>query len=181
VPVQGFPIWLLASSISPVTTELSWVGATLQQTVPWVRTVGVEFDEVGPGRAVVRLPDAPGLRNHVGGPHAAMIFGLGETASGAVTLAAFASAMERATPLPVRSEIVYQRIARGPLTAVAVLSRSAADVLAELAAGTRPEFGIDVTVTDGEGGETTRMTVVWTLAGRRGPGESGRAVAAACW
>lgn len=139
----------------------------MQQTVPWVRTAGIEFAEVTPERAVLRLSDDPEQRNHVGGPHAAMIFGLAETATGAVTLAAFASTMERATPLPVRSEIAYQRIARGPLTALAVLGRPAADVLAELDAGARPEFGIDVTVTDGEGRETTRMTVVWTLRPNR--------------
>jgi acyl-coenzyme A thioesterase PaaI-like protein len=139
----------------------------MQQTVPWVGTVGIEFVEVTPERVVLRLPDDPGLRNHVGGPHAAMIFGVGETATGAVTLAAFASTMERATPLPVRSEIAYQRIATGPLTAVAVLGRPAEDVLAELDAGTRPEFGIDVTITDDEGRETTRMTVVWTLRPNR--------------
>jgi acyl-coenzyme A thioesterase PaaI-like protein len=150
-----------------VATELSWVGATMRQTVPWVRTVGISFDEVTPERAVLRLPDDPGLRNHVDGPHAAMIFGVGETATGAVTLAAFASVMERVTPLPVRSEIAYQRIARGPLTAVAVLARPAAEVLAELESGTRPEFGVDVTITDGEGRETTRMTVVWTLRPNR--------------
>jgi acyl-coenzyme A thioesterase PaaI-like protein len=150
-----------------VTTDLSWVGATMKQTVPWVSTVGIEFDEVTPDRAVLRLPDDPGLRNHVDGPHAAMIFGIGETATGAVTLAAFASAMERVTPLPVRSEITYQRIARGPLTAVAVLGRPVAVVLAELDAGIRPEFAVDVTVTDGEGRETTRMTVVWTLRPNR--------------
>lgn len=139
----------------------------MQQTVPWVRTAGIEFAEVTPERAVLRLSDEPELRNHVGGPHAAMIFGLAETATGAVTLAAFASTMERATPLPVRSEIAYQRIARGPLTARAVLGRPAADVLAELDAGARPEFGIDVTITDGDGRETTRMTVVWTLRPNR--------------
>ncbi len=148
-------------------TELSWVGATMQQTVPWVGTVGIEFVEVTPQRVVLRLPDDPALRNHVGGPHAAMIFGVGETATGAVTLAAFASTMERATPLPVRSEIAYQRIARGPLMAVAVLGRPAEDVIAELESGARPEFGIDVTITDGDDRETTRMTVVWTLRPNR--------------
>jgi acyl-coenzyme A thioesterase PaaI-like protein len=158
---------LPTSSITVVTTELSWVGETMRKTVPWVGTVGVEFIEVTAERAVLCLPDAPELRNHVGGPHAAMIFGLGETATGAVTLAAFATTMERATPLPVRSDIAYQRIARGPLTAVAILTRPASDVLAELDAGTRPEFGIEVTVTDGEDRETTRMTVVWTLRPNR--------------
>jgi acyl-coenzyme A thioesterase PaaI-like protein len=146
----------------------------MQQTVPWVGTVGIEFVEVTPQRVVLRLPDDPALRNHVGGPHAAMIFGVGETATGAVTLAAFASTMERATPLPVRSEIAYQRIARGPLTAVAVLGRPPEDVIAELESGTRPEFGIDVTITDGDDRETTRMTVVWTLAGRRDPAGEAR-------
>ncbi|TQM36066.1 DUF4442 domain-containing protein [Pseudonocardia cypriaca] len=150
-----------------MTTELSWVGAAMQQTVPWVAAVGIEFVEVTPQRAVLRLPDDPALRNHVGGPHAAMIFGVGETATGAVTLAAFGSTMERATPLPVRSEIAYQRIARGPLTAVAELGRPAEEVVAELEAGARPEFGIDVTITDGDGRDTTRMTVVWTLRPNR--------------
>jgi acyl-coenzyme A thioesterase PaaI-like protein len=139
----------------------------MQQTVPWVATVGIEFVEVTPDRVVLRLPDDPTLRNHVGGPHAAMIFGVGETATGAVTLAAFASTMERATPLPVRSEIAYQRIARGPLTAVAELRRPAGDVIAELESGARPEFDVDVTITDAEGRETTRMTVVWTLRPHR--------------
>lgn len=139
----------------------------MQKTVPWVRTVGIEFGEISPERAVVRLPDVPDLRNHVEGPHAAMIFGLGETASGAVGLAAFAHVMERVTPLPVRSEIAYRKVARGPLTAEAVLRRPAADVLAELDAGTRPEFGVEVTITDADGRETTRMAVVWTLRPNR--------------
>jgi acyl-coenzyme A thioesterase PaaI-like protein len=152
-----------------VATDVSWVGAAVLETVPWVRTVGVEFREVTPERAVVCLPDDPALHNHVGGPHAAMIFGLGETASGAVGLAAFAGVMERATPLVVRSEVAYRKLARGPLTAEAVLSRPAADVLAELDAGIRPEFGVDVTITDAEGRETTRMSVVWTLRPNSGP------------
>jgi acyl-coenzyme A thioesterase PaaI-like protein len=158
---------LLTSNILLVTTDTSWVGAAMQASVAWVKTVGVEFGEVTPERVVAHLPDAAELRNHVGGPHAAMIFGLGETASGAVSLAAFGATMERATPLPVRSEISYLKVARGPLTAEAVLDRPAADVLAELDEGKRPEFAVRVTITDAEGRETTRMTVVWTLRPNR--------------
>jgi acyl-coenzyme A thioesterase PaaI-like protein len=150
-----------------VTTDTSWVGAMLGQMVPWVSTVGVEFGEITPAHAVARIPDAAELRNHVGGPHAAMIFGLGETASGAVTMAAFGAVLDRATPLPVSSEIRYLRIARGPLTATAVLDRVAADVLAELDAGTRPEFAVSVVITGGDGSETTHMSVVWTLRRNR--------------
>jgi acyl-coenzyme A thioesterase PaaI-like protein len=139
----------------------------MQESVPWARTVGVEFLETTAERAVVRLEDEPDLRNHVGGPHAAMIFGLGETASGAVALAAFAHVVERATPLPVRCEITYRAVARGALTAEALLQRPVADVLAELDAGRRPEFDVAVVVTDADGRETTRMSVVWTLRPNR--------------
>lgn len=148
-------------------TDTSWVGTAMTHTVPWVATVGITFGETTAGRAVAHLPDAAEQHNHVGGPHAAMIFGLGETASGAVVLAAFAAAMERATPLVVRSEIAYPRLAKGALTAVAVLDRPAVEVLAELDAGTRPEFAVSVTITDAEGRETTRMTVTWTLRPQR--------------
>lgn len=148
-------------------TDTSWVGPAMTQTVPWVGTAGITFGETTATRAVAHLPDDAGQHNHVGGPHAAMIFGLGETASGAVGLAAFGAAMERATPLVVRSEIAYLRLAKGPLTAVAQLDRDAAEVLAELDAGTRPEFTVSVVITDGDGRGTSRMTVVWTLRPNR--------------
>ncbi|GAA3250173.1 DUF4442 domain-containing protein [Pseudonocardia petroleophila] len=150
-----------------MTTDTSWVGPAMTQTVHWVRTVGITFGETTAQRAVAHLPDDPELHNHVGGPHAAMIFGLGETASGAVGLAAFGAVMERATPLVVRSDIAYSRLATGPLTAVAVLDRPADEVLAELDAGVRPEFTVSVTITDARDRETTRMTVVWTLRPNR--------------
>lgn len=92
------------------------------------------------------------------------MFGLGETASGAVGLAAFASAGDRAVPLVVRSEIRYLKLAKGDLRAEAVLTRPAGEVLAELDAGTRPEFAVDVTITDAQGVQTGAMTIVWTPA-----------------
>ncbi len=151
------------------TTDTSWVGVAMRKTVPWVRTVGVEFGEITAKRAVAHLPDAPEHHNHVGGLHAALIFGLGETASGAVVLAALGRTMERATPLVVHAEIGYLKLARGPLTATAVLDRPAADILEELDAGTRPEFTVTVTITDSESQKTTHMTVVWTLRPNRQP------------
>lgn len=143
--------------------DTTWVGAAMGEAVPWVREAGITFEGTTATRCVAHLPDVAERHNHVGGPHAAMIFGLGETASGAVGLAAFGAAMERATPLVVSSEIAYLRLAKGPLTATAVLDRDPADVLAELDAGTRPEFRVSVSIADAGGRETTRMTVLWTL------------------
>ncbi|MBM7771431.1 acyl-coenzyme A thioesterase PaaI-like protein [Actinokineospora baliensis] len=146
-----------------MSTDLDWVADAMKQTVPWVSTAGVEFVEVAADRVVCSLPDVADQRNHVGGPHAAVMFGLAETASGAVGLAAFAAEMGRATPLVVRSEIHYRKLALGPLTAEAVLGRPAAEVIAELDAGTRPEFAVECTIRNAEGTTTAEMTVVWTL------------------
>jgi hypothetical protein len=139
----------------------------MKQTVPWVRANDVEFVEATAERVVADLPDHADQRNHVGGPHAAMIFGLGETASGAVVLSAFGHCLDRATPLVARAEIEYRKLALGPLRAIAVLGRPAADVLAELDAGERPEFPVQVTVANADGVTTAELAVVWTLRPNR--------------
>ncbi|MDM4722250.1 DUF4442 domain-containing protein [Micromonospora sp. WMMA1363] len=144
------------------------VAAGMLEAVPLVRTLGFEFVEVaaeadGEVHAVVRLPDTPATHNHVGGPHAGAMFTLGETASGAVVLAAFAHLLDRATPLAVRADIAYQKLARGAVRATARLGRPVAEVIAELDAGRRPEFPVRVEIATEEGKPTGEMTVVWTL------------------
>lgn len=143
--------------------DASWVADAMTQAVPWVSTAGITFGEITAERVEAFLPDRPDQHNHVGGPHAAVMFGLGETASGAVGLAAFASAGDRAVPLVVRSEIRYLKLAKGELRAEAILTRPAGEVLAELDAGVRPEFTVDVTISDTNGVRTGAMTIVWTL------------------
>jgi acyl-coenzyme A thioesterase PaaI-like protein len=139
------------------------VAETMKQVVPWVRTTGIEFEEVSATRIVASLPDDETLRNHVGGPHAAMMFGLGETASGAVVMAAFAAHMGKATPLVARADISYKKLALGVLRAEAVLGRAAEEVLAELESGVRPEFPVTITITNADGVTTGEMIVIWTL------------------
>ncbi|WP_367133198.1 DUF4442 domain-containing protein [Saccharothrix sp. HUAS TT1] len=150
-----------------MSADHSFVAEAMKQAVPWVKTMGVEFPEVAGDRVVAELPDREELRNHVGGPHAAMMFGLAETASGAVVMAAFARHLAEVTPLVARSEIAYKKLALGVLRAEAVLGRPAAEVVAELAAGARPEFPVAVTITDAAGVTTGQMTVVWTLRPNR--------------
>ncbi|ONI81853.1 DUF4442 domain-containing protein [Saccharothrix sp. ALI-22-I] len=150
-----------------MSADYSFVPDAMKRAVPWVKTMGVEFPEVAGDRVVAELPDREELRNHVGGPHAAMMFGVAETASGAVVMAAFTDHTDKATPLVVRSEITYKKVAMGTLRAEAVLGRPAADVVAELASGTRPEFPVGVTITNAEGVTTGEMTVVWTLRPNR--------------
>ncbi|WP_030380947.1 MULTISPECIES: DUF4442 domain-containing protein [unclassified Streptomyces] len=139
------------------------VGEMLAATVPMARTLRLEFLETSPEKAVVALPDQSEYHNHVGGPHAGAMFTLGESASGAVVLAAFGDQLSRAVPLAVGAEIAYRKLAMGEVTATATLGRPAAEVVAELDAGRRPEFPVSVALRRADGAVTGEMTVVWTL------------------
>ena len=101
--------------------DASNLANAMKQAVPYVKTTGIDFEEASQSRVVATLPDDETLHNHIGGPHAAMMFGLGESASGAVVMAAFAAHLGKATPLAVSAEISYKKIAMGPLRAEAVL------------------------------------------------------------
>lgn len=146
--------------MSDSTTDL---GELLRATVPMTRTLNLEYLETTAQRAVVALPDQPDYHNHVAGPHAGAMFTLAESASGAVVLGAFGDQMNRAVPLPVRCEVQWTKLARGRVTATAELGRPAAEVVAELDAGSRPEFPVEVSVRREDGAETSHMTIVWTL------------------
>ncbi|MGI5452939.1 DUF4442 domain-containing protein [Streptomyces sp. CA-249302] len=139
------------------------IGEMLAATVPMARTLNLEFLETTADKAVVSLPDQGEYHNHVGGPHAGAIFTLGETASGTIVLGAFGDQLARAVPLAVRAEIAYKKLAMGAVTATATLGRPAADVVAELDAGERPEFPVTIEVRRGDGAVSAEMTVVWTL------------------
>ncbi|MCG7528030.1 DUF4442 domain-containing protein [Streptomyces sp. OfavH-34-F] len=138
-------------------------GEMLAATVPMVRTLNLEFLETTADRAVIRMPDQPDYHNHVGGPHAGAMFTLAESASGAIVIAAFGDQLSRAVPLAVRAEIGYKKLAMGEVTATATLGRPAAEVVAELDAGERPEFPVTVEIRRADGAVTGEMTVIWTL------------------
>lgn len=143
------------------------VGEMLSATVPMVRTLKLEYLETTTERAVLSLPDQAEYHNHLGGPHAGAMFTLAESASGAIVVAAFGDQMARAVPLPVTSEMAFKKVATGAVTATATLGRPAADVIAELDEGKRPEFPITVEITRADGAVTSVMTVIWTLRPNR--------------
>lgn len=151
--------------------DLSAVAGALPQLVPFVGTLGLEFVALDDEAAVLRLPDDPTTRNHVGGQHAGAVFTLGETAAGALVLRHFGEQLERVTPLAVEATIRYLSLSKGTVTATATMAADPATVLAELDAGTRPEFDVDVVlhsdaVTEPEE-PTAAMTVRWTLRPNR--------------
>ena len=139
------------------------IGDMMSASVPMVRTLNLDFTEATAERAVVVLPDQGDFHNHVGGPHAGAMFTLAESASGAIVMTAFGDQLSRAVPLAVRAEIGYKKLAMGPVTATAELGRPVAEIVAELDAGERPEFPVNVAITREDGAVTGEMTIVWTL------------------
>ncbi|MGW2151787.1 DUF4442 domain-containing protein [Nonomuraea bangladeshensis] len=143
------------------------VGAFLLESVPFARTVGIVFDEVGDGRAVCRLPDREDVRNHVAGPHAGALFTLAETASGAAMLSLLGDELGRATPLTTGARVEYRKFAKGEVRAEARLLAARDAVVAELDAGGRPEFDVAVELTDGDGVLVSTVVITWTLRPHR--------------
>lgn len=144
--------------------DLDVIKANFPTMVPMVGTLNLEWVDLAPERAVMRLPDQKPYHNHIGGPHAGAMFTLGESASGAIVMASFGDQLHRLVPLAVEAKIRYLKIAMGPVTATATLNRPLADINAEIEAGTtRPEFAVDIEIADEAGNVTGAMTVLWTL------------------
>lgn len=140
------------------------VGERMRAMISFIQTTGLEYGEVTASRAVVRLPDDPAYRNHVGGPHAAMMFAAAETAAGAVAFAAFSDLFDQVVLVPFHVEVDFLKVALGPLTAVATLDANIVGaVRGTLLAGTRPEFEIAADLTTADGEVTGQFRSRWTM------------------
>jgi len=109
----------------------------------FVGTLGLRVLTTAP--ALLRLDAGPELHNHVGGPHAAAIFGLGETAAFVELLSIFGDLVEAgAVPLVKDAQIGYSAIATGPVLAAAVLTGDEAGVRGSVQERGRATFPVEV-------------------------------------
>lgn len=115
--------------------------------------------------ALLRLDAGPELHNHLAGPHAAVIFGLGETTAFVVLLRVFGDLVERgAVPLVKSSAIAYSAVATGPLLAEGRLTGDEASARSALTAKGRATFEVEVRFRrEDDGTETAVATYVMAL------------------
>jgi len=131
----------------------------------FVGTLGPRVLSSDRDSARLRLDAGPELHNHVGGPHAAAIFGLGETAAFAVLLEVFGDLVEAgAIPLVKTATISYSAIATGPLLATSRLVGDEASARESLQSRGVASFDVEIVFareTDGvqTGGMTARMAL----------------------
>ena len=135
--------------------------AGLSEAIPFNRHLDLEVVEIADGRAVVRLPEAQHLSNHVGSQHAGALFSAAEAASGGAFVGAFAERMGGITPLAKSASIDYLKLAGGPITATASFSEPKDELLGRLDAEGRVEFPVAVELADESGTTVATMTVHW--------------------
>lgn len=143
--------------------DFETIKAGLSAAVPMVRTLNLEYVELSESHAVLKMPDDSRFHNHLAGPHAGAMFTLGESATGAVVIAAFNDQLARSVPVAAEASISYKRLAMGAITATATLGKPRAEVIAELDAGNNGRFPVDVVLTTDDGTVTGEMQVVWAL------------------
>jgi len=129
----------------------------------FVATLGPRVLSTDP--ALLRLDAGPELHNHLGGPHAAAIFGLGETTAFVVLLRVFGDLVERgAVPLVKSSQIAYSAVATGPLLAEGTLVGDETSARAALFDRGRASFDVQVAFRrESDGGPTATATYVMAL------------------
>jgi acyl-coenzyme A thioesterase PaaI-like protein len=135
----------------------------LAAAVPFNRHLALEYGEVVPGRAEVRLMDREEHRNHVGTLHAGALFSAAEAASGAAFVAAFADQLGDVIPVVESAEIRYLAPARGTVTATATLTVGHEILLEELARDGKTRPPVEVRLTDTAGREVATMQVRWNV------------------
>ncbi len=146
----------------------SMSGPDLKEVVeggsPYARTLGPTLVSIGGGEAVLQVEAPESLHNHVGGPHAATLFGFAETAAAGVVISLFEDLVSSgAVPLIKSAEISYRTIATGPVTATARFLGDAEGVRASYAMRGVAVFPVEITIATAEGSETARMTAQMAL------------------
>lgn len=143
------------------------IRSQMGQNVPFARHAGVEIDTVDKGRASARLPFRPEGLNHIGTQHAAALFALGETASGAAMAGTFAPMLLEVRPVAAEASIRYFGLAKGQVTADARVEAEPDALLEAVRTEGKVRFPIVVSLKGEDGVEIGEMMVDWHVSRRR--------------
>jgi uncharacterized protein (TIGR00369 family) len=135
----------------------------LAAAVPFARHAGVEITGVADGSATAQLVQADQFSNHIGSVHAGALFTLGETASGAAMVGAFADMATRIRPLATAANITYLKLGRGTLAARARTDMPGEELRKRLEADGVAAFEVHVDVQDERERMIAQLVVAWRV------------------
>ena len=137
------------------------------QHVPFFATIGLVLDTVGHGVARARLENRKEITNHLGTLHAGALFTLGEGASGAAVIGAFADIAEDIRALSTKSNITYQNIARGLTLCDATVIEPIDSLRHKLDHEGQVDCNVDVRLFTSSDKLVATMTVTWVIFKRK--------------
>lgn len=136
----------------------------LTQNVPFARHAGVEIDKIGRGHASAHLPLRPEGLNHIGTQHAAALFALGETASGAAMAGTFAPILVELRPVAAEATIRYLGPAKGRVLAEARVEGEPDALIQAVRHDGKVRFPVLVSLKGEDGAEIGEMRVNWHIS-----------------
>ncbi|MCU1603072.1 MAG: hypothetical protein JWO22_3781 [Frankiales bacterium] len=131
----------------------------------FLRTLGPTLVSVDDEKAVLRLDAGPDLHNHVGGPHAAALFGLGELTAFALLLKVFGPEVRAGgVPFIKSGEISYQALVTEPVLSTATITDDVPALRARFEEKGSVSFQCEVLITlESSGTQSTVMHPTMTL------------------
>lgn len=139
----------------------------LADSIPFAKHCSVTLTTIGDGTAEAELPDRPELLNHIGSQHAAAMFCLAETASGAAMAGAFAPILLAVRPVAAEARISYLKVAKGTLTARARTEESGEALRGRMAQDGKVRFPVTIDIQDAGGESVAAMNVEWYVSPKR--------------
>lgn len=144
-------------------TPFNLIKAQMGKMVPFATHAGVLVDSIGPGTGTASLQHEKQTSNHIGTMHAGALFTLGETASGAAMLGAFAPRVLEIEPVAASANIQYVRIAKGPIRAEATVGTAVETLMEDLNANGKTQFDATIRMLDQKERVVALMTVEWSV------------------
>ncbi|WP_194816060.1 PaaI family thioesterase [Nocardia sp. XZ_19_385] len=141
------------------------------QKLGFIQYAGIEGVEFGPGRNVVSLEPKPEHLNHNGDLHAAVLFGLAETAAMGASVSGIVDLMSETFIVARNGRIEYLARAKGeagPFLAISEIEAEALEkVRAQIADRVDIELEVPVTITDSTGKKVAASAFTAVLRPRR--------------
>ncbi len=138
------------------------ITAAIGETIPFVKTAGLQIEAYTPTRVIVRLDQRNAVQNHIGGLHAAAMALVAETATGLVVAL---NVPDASVPVIRTLHVDFRRRTDPPLRATATLSD---DEAARIRSRPIGKIDVPITVADATGDAPIETTLEWAwLPARR--------------